>query len=114
MGSETFDELALEHKDAYILAKLWATLYSAGTVLVDRFRARKAKVTAVVVTHDEASAGGRRWISPEDAERRINDGVIKVVKMLDDNGNRICNAAGQVGPAIEAGTFAWPRLALLL
>ena len=88
IGAETFDRLRVEHRDAYMLVKLWATINAAGrVVLAARNKERKAQGAIKI-------GNGLNQVSVFEIERRINAGLCKVVALYSDDGKRLFNAAG--------------------
>mmetsp|Transcript_14697 Transcript_14697/g.29491 ORF Transcript_14697/g.29491 Transcript_14697/m.29491 type:complete len:361 (+) Transcript_14697:2030-3112(+) len=75
-----------------MLAKMWSTLQAVGAKLLEQNREKKAArghKNAIEVGH------GAGMLLPEEAERRINQGAIQVVKQLDAEGKPMLNAHRQ-------------------
>jgi len=89
IGADTFDRLGIEHREAYMLVKLWATVYAAGRAILEQ-RRKLNKLNGAIKIGDKPGQ-----ISAAEVERRINNGLCKVIAMWTEDGKRQVNAHGQ-------------------
>ena len=61
-----------DHKEAYMLTRLWATVYAAGTAILEEHRKARKKSFAIKI------GNGEHEIAPSEVERRVNAGLCKV------------------------------------
>jgi hypothetical protein len=88
IGNDTFDSLGKTHREAYMLTKLWATIFAAGEAMLDLRRGAKER-TPIHIGHGDGE------IRPSELEQRINRRLVKVVVMRKPDGQRVLNAFGQ-------------------
>ena len=91
IAAQTFDELkglGQEFREAYMLVKLWATIYATGEAMVEDYR-RKTKVKRIQIGE------GANRVSAVDLEEKINTGKTKVVALRSSDGQQIVNPAGE-------------------
>jgi len=93
INAEQLSQIGEENRSGYLLTKLWATVYAAGTVIVEDFRKLHKEIAIVPVRIGTAPGE----VSPSEVEFKINRNIIKVMPMtnengelaLDDNGNQL-------------------------
>ena len=82
VGASTFDELreyGHEFREAYMLVKLWATIYATGEAMVEGYR-RNQKVKQITI------GDGPKQVSVAVLEQKINAGSAKVIALKSESG----------------------------
>ena len=91
VGASTFDELreyGHEFREAYMLVKLWATIYATGEAMVEGYR-RNQKVKQITI------GDGPKQVSVAVLEQKINAGSAKVIALKSESGEQLVNAEGR-------------------
>jgi hypothetical protein len=89
IGVETFEALAEQHREAFMLTKLWAVIHAAGDVLLQELRAEKGARTPIAI------GTGPGEVTAAELERRINKGRMRVVIRRSEDGKREFNRDGK-------------------
>jgi hypothetical protein len=91
VSASTFDELrdlGHEFREAYMLVKLWATIFATGEAMVEDYR-RKEKIKQIKI------GTGPQMVSAVELETRINAGRTQVAPLKSPAGEQLVNVEGK-------------------
>ena len=89
IAAETFDRLAVEFREGYMLTKLWASIYAAGEAIIEDYRLKTKSRKPVRIGEEPG------MVAKEVVEKQINMGLTKVVEQRSQDGRRKINERGQ-------------------